>query len=172
MAHSGRSARQFPTIGGRGLYRGGGLGIAGGLASGGGIYVKSGSLTLTSSNVTNNQATGGNGGGGGAMTGTYPFADRPNGGPGGAGGNAAGGGIYMAAGSLIIVSGKISNNQLQGGAGGNGGNATAVTVQHGFSEPAAADLEALLKAAVYFLPKSTLPTCSQLKSLRTRHRRG
>lgn len=129
----------------------GGDGGEGGAARGGGFYVANGSLTLISTTFAANIATGGEGGNGGngalggngntGAPGGYgsPGGGGPiggNGGNGGGGGNGGdggdpgdggnggdglGGGIYLAAGTLTLIQGAISNSSALGGLGGNGG---------------------------------------------------
>ena len=70
----------------------GGAGGAGGLAAGGGLFVTGdgGTLTITTSPVTSNEALGGAGGAGGKTS-----ADGKGGGAGGAGGSVFGGGLFV-----------------------------------------------------------------------------
>ena len=129
----------------------GGPGGIGGAASGGAIYLATGALTLTGSTFKNNSAQGGAGGQGGtggpgtalvgSITGIFGGSGSfpgltglsglsgligrggagGSGGPGGTGGLAAGGGVYVAGGSLSLLSSTVIGNQAVGGAGGVGG---------------------------------------------------
>jgi hypothetical protein len=116
----------------------GGSGAGGGAASGGGFYGDNSSgFTGTLSNVTlsGNNATGGSGGTGrsgtGGALGGVPDSGGGTGGQGGnggAGGQAApsaGGGLYMAGGTVTLTNDTFSGNKASGstgGAAGNGGN--------------------------------------------------
>ena len=85
---------------------------------GGGVYITAGQVTMSSVAVSHNQVKGGNGRKGISAT-PAVTAGRYNGGP---GGNAQGGGIYMANGALNLVNTNVSDNQATGGYGGAGGN--------------------------------------------------
>jgi hypothetical protein len=118
--------------GGHSLF--GAPGFAGGVAEGGGLYVGGASVTLTNTTLAANQADGGVGGPGG-----YTFTATPFGGDkdyfgyaGGPGGEAFGGGIYVASGTVTILAGTIAGggsgttftpgNAAYGGTGGPGGD--------------------------------------------------
>jgi hypothetical protein len=103
---------------------------AGGMAAGGGIY-NNGSLTVSRIAgppiiFSGNVAQGGSGGSGG-FGGPGGPGSKATGGTGGRGGNglpggdALGGGIYNAVGSLSVDGAQFTNNQALGGAGGSGG---------------------------------------------------
>jgi hypothetical protein len=126
---------------GAGQGRAGTDGTGGDEADGGGIYVAGGSLTLTDSSVSGNQAVGGPGGRGGdggyasitshsgdwvdvlgrPVHGQVLVALGGPGGSGGGGGGASGGGIYLATGSLTLSNSAMSGNQAIGGLGAGGG---------------------------------------------------
>jgi hypothetical protein len=93
---------------------------------GGAIYLAAGMLTLSHDAITQNLAkggAGGNGGAGGSGKNTKGSLAQTGalGGDGGRGGAAAGGGIYVAGGELIVADGTFAQNQAIGGAGGTGG---------------------------------------------------
>jgi hypothetical protein len=94
----------------------GGLNLPGQSAAGGGIY-SAGVLTLQASSIQNNQAIGGQGGQGEGppSRGGYPIAA-----PGGAGGSALGGGLYVGGGAASLTDTILAGNTAQGGLGGNG----------------------------------------------------
>jgi hypothetical protein len=121
----------YGGAGGSSLF--GGPGRAGGVAEGGGLYVGGATVTLTNTTLAANHADGGVGGPGG-----YTFTATPFGGDkdyhpyrGGPGGDAFGGGIYVASGSVTILAGTIAGggsgttitqgNAAYGGSGGPGG---------------------------------------------------
>jgi hypothetical protein len=96
---------------------------------GGGILIDGGNVALTGVAVSNNEAVGTAGSSGspggvfvgnGSQSGSRPTHGL-SGGPGGPGGNAYGGGIYMGGGTLTLTGDTISDNLAQGGAGGHGG---------------------------------------------------
>jgi hypothetical protein len=98
----------------------------GGNGQGGGVYVASGVVTFNTPAVTGNSAAGGAGGvgGNGGTGGTRAVGG--GGGNGGPGGNAAGGGLYLSAGSVIINLTGFAANTLAGAApGGAAGPAGA-----------------------------------------------
>ena len=120
--------------GGTGTGTGGvaGAGGAGGGAQGGGIWVNTGDVTVTDSNVENNSATagaGGRGGDGGDITGFV--GTGADGGSGGNGGAAQGGGIWAGSGDVTIDGSSVSFNAVNAGAGGDGGNGGAGTAGGG-----------------------------------------
>jgi hypothetical protein len=80
---------------------------------GGGLYVAGGTVTITNSNLSANQASGGYGGGGG---GSGPIGFNA-----GKGGTGLGGAMYVAAGTVIMTNDTMSANTAQGGQGGGGG---------------------------------------------------
>lgn len=95
---------------------------------GGGIYSAGGVLQISQSSLESCQANGGKGGKGGkgkpnfvmpAPSGPYTGGD---GGQGAQGGSAQGGGIYLAAGSLLLNEVSIAGAEANGGEGGSGGN--------------------------------------------------
>jgi hypothetical protein len=112
------------SIGGRGGdYYYISLGGDGGSAGGAGLYASGGTLDISNSMIASNRATGGRGGDG------Y-YTCTPSGYcygvPGGTGGAAQGGGLYMNGGALTISTSNIAANEAIGGpggiAGGNGAN--------------------------------------------------
>ena len=116
-------------LGGGAVGGNGSPGTAGGLAEGGGIFNAAGSLTITKSVISANEAVGGrggNGGTGGLGAGAIGAAGADGvegiggkGGAGGAGGAALGGGIADAPGaSLTITATTITHNLAIGGSGG------------------------------------------------------
>ncbi len=91
-------------------------GVLGGTdALGGGLLIDDANVTLTDDVVQNNQAQGALGAAG--KTGAVGAA----GSAGGNGKNAAGGGIYLASGTLSLFGDTFSGNSARGGAGGAGG---------------------------------------------------
>ncbi len=92
----------------------GGTGLAGGAAQGGAIH-NSGTLTINSANFNGNKAIGGRGGNG-ENQGASPAT------PGGSGGLAQGGAIFIAPGGTLTINTAIFNaNTATGGDGGNAG---------------------------------------------------
>ena len=111
-------------IGGLSYGGNGGNGGAAGSAVAGGIYAYGGSITLTNSTLSGNQAAGGAGGAGGnAGTGTSVIPTSNNGGNAGTAGTATGGGISILFGttSAVISNVTIASNSATGGAGAAGG---------------------------------------------------
>jgi hypothetical protein len=95
---------------------GGGIGWdapAGSDGLGGGLYAAGGTVTITSSILSDNQALGGNGGNG--------YSVQSFGFNGGNGGNGLGGAVYVATGTVVMTSDTMSANTAQGGRGGHGG---------------------------------------------------
>ncbi len=91
-------------------------GGAGGSGDGGGLYIDGGNVTLTDVTLSGNTAQGGNGGNGGSGGQSNP------GDPGGLAGLGVGGGLYVAAGSKVILTeDTVTNNVAHGGNGGIGG---------------------------------------------------
>jgi hypothetical protein len=94
----------------------------GGAAAGGGVY-SGGTLMMTGCTIQHNWAVGGSGDPGvipyyfGSADGP-PYTPPPTDGQ--DGGDAFGGGVYIAGGELTITSSIITGNKAQGGAGGNG----------------------------------------------------
>ncbi|MFI5455745.1 MAG: choice-of-anchor Q domain-containing protein, partial [Isosphaerales bacterium] len=143
------------------LGRTGGQGGAAGSGYGGGIYIAAGALTLSATTLQYDRALGGRGGQGGAfpghggaMHGSSPGPATgtkgsgagktgPNGGPGadglygahggqgGQGGTGAGGGLYVAGGTVALSSDTFSLDPAVGGQGGAG--AAGETGIHGGS---------------------------------------
>jgi len=123
-------------------------GGAGSAGKGGAVFVAAGSVTLTNCLVNSNEAIGGNGGNGGNgasdnanANGPAPLGSAGNfakggaGGQGGAGGAGEGGGIFVAAGATMIVSGDtFSGNMAIGGNGGFGGAGGFARGQDGGAE--------------------------------------
>ncbi len=101
----GNSLDQYGSSGG--AYSGGG---GGGAGIGGGIFSK-GTLTITSSTIAYNSATGGVGGSDGQQTVKSPKA------PGGAG-NGVAGGIYVYDGTATLDSTIVAGNAVSGPSGG------------------------------------------------------
>jgi hypothetical protein len=93
---------------------GGSTGGAGGNAFGGGLYVAGGAVNISSTTIAGNTAEGGAGGVGALVPvfdGGYTYRD-------GAGGNALGGAVYVAAGQVAVTGVSLNNNSAQGGPGG------------------------------------------------------
>jgi len=92
---------------------------AGGMGLGGGLFVASGSVAISNSTVSSNSSQGGKGGKGAAGSnfdiGGYPSI------AGGDGGDALGGGVYIAGGSASLLITSITHNTAQGGTAGKGG---------------------------------------------------
>ncbi len=84
-------------------------------AAGGAFLIDGGSVTISNASVVSNSASGDSGSSG------SDGAAGQDGNNGDNGGNAAGGAIYLASGSLNIVNTVVSNNKAVGGAGGKGG---------------------------------------------------
>ncbi len=112
--------------GGSGGYRGavtskagfnGGDGGGGGAGRGGSLYVASGSLTLTNDFLQNGRVVSGDGGYG--AQGDGPDA---NGGNGGTAGEAMGGFLYVADGTVTLTQDQLDDYYAQGGFGGSGGS--------------------------------------------------
>ncbi len=135
-ASGGRSGYGRPHDAGPG--GDGGPGSNGGNALGGGIYMAGGSLTLNNDVVSSNVARGGAGGVGGVGGdgGGWPSgpevrygsggpggggATGGKGGNGGAGGSGEGGGLYVSAGNVTIVTSHLESDLASGGPGGVGG---------------------------------------------------
>lgn len=101
-------------------------GVQGGGVGGGCVYMQGATLTLQQVRLKNCIAQGGDGGSGGSGTTGTGLGTGGKGGAGGPGGYAAGGAIYVADGSdLILVDTVIIDSQAiggNGGAGGDGGN--------------------------------------------------
>jgi hypothetical protein len=92
-------------------------------AYGGGLLIDGGTVALSGVSLANNTASGSAGAHG--TSGSSATSKHPTGGAGGnggSGGNAAGGGIYLASGSLNLVNDQVAGNVAQGGAGGAGGD--------------------------------------------------
>jgi hypothetical protein len=96
--------------------RDGGI-LGGGTALGGGVLIDGAAVTLRNVSVANNHAAGVIGQGGTTGTAGLGVAGTD----GSVGGNAQGGGIYMAAGTLSLDGVTFSDNHALGGAGGRGG---------------------------------------------------
>jgi hypothetical protein len=97
------------------------LTLQGGQTTQGGGIFNAGSLTLNNDTVTANVAAG-------AVLPGIDGGVGQAGGNGGNGGDAAGGGIYNAAGAILIIDGsKITSNKAVGGVGGRGGNGGTAT---------------------------------------------
>src|SRR5262249_14736594 len=104
---------QDMTIEGGDARDSGGLGVN--RALGGGLLLENGAVVFTNGDVRDNDAQGNAGSIGAAgQTGAL-------GGPGGAGEGAAGGGIYMAGGTLSLFGDRFEENFARGGKGGQGG---------------------------------------------------
>jgi uncharacterized repeat protein (TIGR01451 family) len=115
------SVNLLVIIGGGGK---GGSGGAGGVGYGGLLYDGGGgTVTLSNSALTYNEAVGGNGGNGGNGKGSSKAISCTGGGS-SAGGAGSGGGLYLASDSvtLNLSNDRLSNNTAVGGNGGNGGN--------------------------------------------------
>ena len=87
-------------------------------ANGGGVYLEGGELTLTESQIHDNQANAGTGGKGGTLV-LQDLAAAP----GGHGGAAQGGGLHAFHADVTLTTSIISSNLASGGWGGKGGYA-------------------------------------------------
>jgi len=103
--------------------------VAGGRAEGGGVY-SAGTLTMDNCAILNNAAVGGRGADGGGNNKDHPhlhwigYINPPPPPPGASdGGDAFGGGLYVAAGTATITNTSITQNSAQAGDGGQGGGA-------------------------------------------------
>ncbi len=104
------------TIRGGRAHDGGAVG--GTMALGGGILIDGGNVTLSNVNVSQNQVAGAFG-----SAGANGIAGHADGGNGQNGKGAQGGGIYLAAGDLLIKNkSEVFGNEVNAGAGGKGGN--------------------------------------------------
>lgn len=99
----------------------GGHGGNGGSGAGGGLYAASGHVILADDTYSSNQAVGGPGGSGGSggsggrgNGASIPGLPGGPGGAGGAGGTAAGGAIYLAAGTLTMTASTLKTNSAVG----------------------------------------------------------
>jgi hypothetical protein len=113
----------------------GGNGGAGGLAAGGGIYVGDGHLIVNDVGFESDQAIGGAGGNGGngadgtaVHSGSITLGGNgvagtagAKGGNGGAGASGEGGGLFVATGTVTIITSHFQSDGATGGAGGSGG---------------------------------------------------
>jgi hypothetical protein len=96
---------------------------------GGGIFSKGGTVTITSSTIANNSATGGVGGTDGSATVKSPNA-------GGGAGTGVGGGIYIFDGTAALDSTIVAGNSVGGPGGGLSPDARArFLTAFGFSQP-------------------------------------
>jgi hypothetical protein len=93
--------------------------LPGSPAAGGGVFSE-GTLILEGSTILSNAAIGGNGGNG-AVVNIWGIGPDPV--PGGAGGSAYGGGVYIGGGTVSISNSVLTANTARGGDGGNGVNA-------------------------------------------------
>jgi hypothetical protein len=127
VALTASSIRQNKAVGGNGGV-GGAIGVndadaiahtggKGGVVNGGGIFAFDTNVTVTTSHIARNSAIGGKGGKGG----NGDVFDVGIGGDGGLAGDAFGGGLCAAGGTVTLTSSNISKNQDIGGAGGAGG---------------------------------------------------
>ncbi len=93
-------------------------------ALGGGLYSTAGTITITKSTFSSNQALGGHGGNGGKGGNVTKTAtgSAGSGGFGGFGGNAIGGAVYLASGNLSLRGSDVVDNQALAGFGGAGGS--------------------------------------------------
>ena len=83
---------------------------------GGGMLIDGAAVSLSNASVSKNNATGANGTGYVTTANAVKFTGTP----GGYGGAAEGGGIYLASGDLILTLSSVVNNQALGGRGANG----------------------------------------------------
>ncbi|MBV8358348.1 MAG: hypothetical protein JO189_10485, partial [Deltaproteobacteria bacterium] len=101
-----------------------GRGASGKDAQGGGIFLSSGMVNLTDSKVAQNAVTAGSGGSGYNSHCSFHGTIRTcigHAGPGGVGGAAAGGGLYVASGIADLSRSTVSGNYVVGANGGMGG---------------------------------------------------
>jgi len=110
---AGSTIQNNQALGGNGVL-GIGSSIVGGPALGAGVYISGGSATFTNTTLSSNLARGGDGANGGKvfLFGANYWT------PGGQGGDALGGAIYVAGGSLQIRGTTLTANAAQGGIGG------------------------------------------------------
>ena len=111
----------------------GGLSIPGISAAGGAFLIDGGNVHISNGGIASGSAIGpaGSSGADGAANGSRGSTGGP-GGNGSNGGNAAGGGIFLDAGSLTLTNEDLANDKAKGGAGGaggNGGNGATQTTQ-------------------------------------------
>jgi hypothetical protein len=92
-------------------------GSPGGSAFGGGVYIGGGTLSISNSSIKGNTARGGDGGDGVSVKADGVLLRSA----GGDGGDAFGGGLYAAGGTITLLNTQISQNSATGGQGGNGG---------------------------------------------------
>jgi hypothetical protein len=110
----------------------GGLPIPSGTAVGGGLLVDGGAVTLNNVTMKDNEVLGR----AGVQGSSGGSATSAPGGPGKPGGNAQGGAIYIAAGTLTLDNDAIMGNIAKGGVGGvggTGGNALEFITIDGFT---------------------------------------
>ncbi len=138
----GTILRQNEAIGGQGGAAGAfvsaygniaGNGGAGGGGLGGGLYEAGGSVNITGATFTDNTAAGGTGGGGFDTSGGGIWNSSNS--PSGSGGVGAGGGLYMATGTLNISSVTVQANQALGGTGGATNDASQSSGDLGWGVP-------------------------------------
>jgi hypothetical protein len=114
---AGSTIQNNQGLGGDGIPGDGGFNWPGfgGAAHGGGLYVGGGTATITNSTFSSNLARGGNGADGQKVdAGLFGGGWRP----GGLGGDAFGGAIYVASGELTVRGTTITRNSATGGLGG------------------------------------------------------
>jgi hypothetical protein len=124
----GKAGSQKATAGANGTDGG-----AGKNALGGGVYSAGGTVTITGTSdfkankvVAGDGGAGGNGKTGAAGAGAVAGKVGGNGGAGGQGGDALGAGVYAAAGSIVVNSSSlVEQNVAEAGKGGDGGNGAA-----------------------------------------------
>ncbi len=124
-------------------------GKRGGNAYGGGLCVAGGTATLTDTTLSSNTAQGGQGGNGVQGPRDPTSLSNPGVGHGGVGGNAVGGGLYAAAGSITLRNDSVTQNTTHGGTGGTGSPGGAA----GLAEGGGLDINAL---ATLYLDAFTL----------------
>jgi hypothetical protein len=110
---NGVTVEKNAAKGGMGFQSWGGP-VPGGTAAGGGVY-STGNLTMLNCTIRNNDAVGGKG-----VKGTILAFDMGFAVPGGAGGDALGGGVYASNGIVTISNCKFTANSAHGGKGGKG----------------------------------------------------
>ena len=144
----------------------GGHSAAGGAAAGGGIYVAAGSLAIDSNTIRSNMALGG-AGGAAKPRGTTEFSGGFDGGPGGA---AAGGGLYVATGTLELTGSTFQKDAADGRRRAPGGPATPDTGMGSLVGRVARGVrEGLRPAAACTIPgtgrRSARPTSLRIKPM-------
>jgi hypothetical protein len=107
-------------------------GSPGEAGEGGGLFLSTGTVDLSDSNVSGNNALGGRGGSGFLVSCAYSIPCSFTAGAGAPGGAGAGGGLYILSGNFGVFRSTISGNVSNGGLGGAGGEVIAGPSDGGF----------------------------------------